>query len=92
MPSVAARAAASSIASGMPSRRLQTAAIIAVMRWSGAKRGSAACALSRNSRAVLQEITLVFGILRWDGERRNHVNLLSLTPQRLTAGGDDAHG
>jgi len=47
-----ASAAASSIASGMPSSRRQIAAIIVIRRRSGAKCGSAARARSRNSRTA----------------------------------------
>jgi hypothetical protein len=49
MPSAAERAAANSIASGMPSSRRQIAAIIAKRHLFGAKCGLPARALSRNS-------------------------------------------
>jgi hypothetical protein len=51
-PRAAARAAASSVASGMPSSRRQIAAIIAIRCRSGAKRGSAARAHAVNSRTA----------------------------------------
>ena len=48
-PSDGTRAAASSMASGMPSRRRQIAAMAAAIERSGANPGSAACARVTNS-------------------------------------------
>jgi hypothetical protein len=50
--SAAARVAANSIASGMPSSRRQIAEIIVIRRRSGAKCGSAARARSMNNRTA----------------------------------------
>ena len=43
------------------------------------------------SSAVPQQIVVTLGVLRWDGERPNLVDLLALYIERLAARGDDPH-
>ena len=91
MPSALQRVAASSMASGMPSRQRQIAAAARAKCRSGTSPGSEArtLAMKRRSAPVFREVSSITSDVLEHLERRHAVDVFAIGHQRLAAGGED---